>query len=463
MENETKIVLVKTSNLYPHPDNPRKDIGDISEMVESVKKNGIMQNLTIMPLSCLDEEPEKQPEADNISLLSDFIVLIGHRRLSAAKEAHLEEVPCRIISKISKKEQVGIMLEENMQRNDLTIYEQAQGFQMMLDLGETAETIAEKTGFSTSTVYHRLNIAKLNQKELQKKVNDADFQLSLKDMYALEQIKDIKKRNKVLRDATSSSDLVWRANRAAKEERLEEAKKTVLKLLKAENITEAPKNVSYHSDGYERVKEIDLNKELPKEIKIRRKDPLCYVIGYERIYIMVKQKKEKKEKTAAELKRAQIDKNKKKIESMINDISKRRRDFVMEVITSEKSSVKDDEVVKDEIWNYMFKNNMFNWYKSTLDRYHTPKNDWECTAEEKEDRAKWINSLTTMQQYLVVLCMRLDNERSVANYDCEFLPEQAEVLRVGHKILERYGWYFTEEEQQLLDGTHELYEKAEEK
>lgn len=46
------------------------------------------------------------------------------------------------------------MLEENMQRNDLTIYEQAQGFQMMLDLGETAETIAEKTGFSTSTIYY---------------------------------------------------------------------------------------------------------------------------------------------------------------------------------------------------------------------------------------------------------------------------------------------------------------------
>ena len=39
------------------------------------------------------------------------------------------------------------MLEENMQRNDLTIWEQANGFQMMLDLGETEESIAEKTGF----------------------------------------------------------------------------------------------------------------------------------------------------------------------------------------------------------------------------------------------------------------------------------------------------------------------------
>lgn len=68
MEKETKLVLVKTSQLYPHPDNPRKEIGDISEMVESVKKNGIMQNLTIIPLSCLDEEVEKQPAAEDSKL-----------------------------------------------------------------------------------------------------------------------------------------------------------------------------------------------------------------------------------------------------------------------------------------------------------------------------------------------------------------------------------------------------------
>ena len=40
------------------------------------------------------------------------------------------------------------MLEENIQREDLTVWEQAQGFQMMLDLGETEDTIADKTGFS---------------------------------------------------------------------------------------------------------------------------------------------------------------------------------------------------------------------------------------------------------------------------------------------------------------------------
>ena len=51
-------------------------------------------------------------------------------------------MPCIIKEGLSELEQLNIMMEENMQRNDLTIYEQAQGFQMMLDLGETAESIA---------------------------------------------------------------------------------------------------------------------------------------------------------------------------------------------------------------------------------------------------------------------------------------------------------------------------------
>lgn len=126
-------IMIKVSNLYPHPDNPRKDLGDLTELVESIKKNGIMQNLTVIPIGN-ERDPEEQADAGNIALYSDFRVLIGHRRLAAAKKAGLESVPCRIVSNISRSDQIGIMLEENMQRNDLSIYEQAQSFQMMLAL-----------------------------------------------------------------------------------------------------------------------------------------------------------------------------------------------------------------------------------------------------------------------------------------------------------------------------------------
>ncbi len=87
MQNRKEIVMINVANIYPHPDNPRKDVGDVTELAESIKKQGVMQNLTVIPLSALTEELEEQPDADTESLSSDFHVIIGHRRLAAAKLA----------------------------------------------------------------------------------------------------------------------------------------------------------------------------------------------------------------------------------------------------------------------------------------------------------------------------------------------------------------------------------------
>lgn len=163
--------------LHPHPDNPRKDVGDISELSESIKQNGIFQNLTVIPKSD-----------------GGYTVIIGHRRLAAAKLAGMTSVPC-IVTEMSEKEQMQTMLLENMQRSDLTVYEQAQGFQMMLDLGSTVEEVAEKSGFSVTTVKRRVKMMELDQNKL-KEVSSR--QLSLTDFDTLAQIENIKERNKVL-------------------------------------------------------------------------------------------------------------------------------------------------------------------------------------------------------------------------------------------------------------------------
>lgn len=179
---ETKpmgIVMLLVSKLVHHPDNPRQKIGDITELTESVKVNGILQNLTVVPTET-----------------SIYYVVIGNRRLEAAKMAGLKEVPC-IISDMSYKEQLSTMLTENMQRVDLTPYEQAKGFQMMLDLGESVEQIAEKSGFSQSTVRRRLEIAKLDSNTLQKV---STRQISMADFDELAKIENIEARNRVLAD-----------------------------------------------------------------------------------------------------------------------------------------------------------------------------------------------------------------------------------------------------------------------
>ena len=43
------IVWLPIDSLFPHPDNPRKDVGDVTELADSIKAKGIMQNLTVVP------------------------------------------------------------------------------------------------------------------------------------------------------------------------------------------------------------------------------------------------------------------------------------------------------------------------------------------------------------------------------------------------------------------------------
>ena len=238
MKNE-KLTMIDVKDIYPHPDNPRKALGDLTELTDSIKKNGIMQNLTVVPGHHITDEEWKQfakeynenPTEELRNKMNSihtgelidggYTLIIGHRRCAAAKEAGVTMVPCRIVEDMDKKEQVSTMLEENMQRNDLTVFEQAQGFQMMLDLGETEETISEKTGFSKTTVRHRLNIAKLDQNVIKEKTDtDGFFQLTLKDLYELEKIENIEERNRVLKESHDSRDLVWRAKQAAEDEKL---------------------------------------------------------------------------------------------------------------------------------------------------------------------------------------------------------------------------------------------------
>lgn len=178
------LVYIPVSKLRPHPDNPRKDLGDLTELAESIKANGVFQNLTVVP-----HLGEITKEHSGL-----YTVIIGHRRLAAAKLIGLKELPCIVVD-MSEREQLSTMLVENMQRVDLTIYEQAQGFQMMLDLGDTMDEIAEKSGFSKSTVRKRLEIAKLDSKALKKA---STRQLTLGDFDELAKVDDIEARNKLL-------------------------------------------------------------------------------------------------------------------------------------------------------------------------------------------------------------------------------------------------------------------------
>lgn len=416
----SEIVMISTTNLHHHPDNPRKDLGDLSELVESIKKNGIMQNLTVIPISCISNEADKQPDASNIALYSDFCVLIGNRRMEACLQAGLEEVPCRVISNISKKEQVGIMLEENMQRNDLTIYEQAQGFQMMLDLGETAESIAEKTGFSKSTVYHRLNIAKLDQKILQDKENSTSFQLSIKDLTALEQIENIKTRNKVLREANNSENLIWKANSAAEQEKKDKNKKALIKLLKAEGIPECADYEKHtYDDKYEKVKAYDLSKQhsslkLPKD-----KTGLMYAVWWEReIYIIKKAPKRAKVLSKREIEQKEMDKKKKQINAIRKLFIQDVQSFILDIFDG-KYTLDKNENILELVWDALVQSTGYHTADQAAVRSVLMDKHWyEYSTVEQEEIKQKAKELTREQQCLACLYNAMKETGDIVTYDC---------------------------------------------
>ncbi|MCH3973501.1 ParB/RepB/Spo0J family partition protein [Bifidobacterium tibiigranuli] len=136
---------ISIESIDPNPANPRQDVGDVSELAASIAEQGVQQNLVVVP-----------------SGENRYTVVIGHRRLAAARQAGLASLPCAI-REWDETTQREIMLVENTQRTDLTALEEGDGYQGLLDLGVSVEQAAQRTGRSEKTVRRRLSIAAIPQ------------------------------------------------------------------------------------------------------------------------------------------------------------------------------------------------------------------------------------------------------------------------------------------------------------
>lgn len=437
---------IRLEKLKNHPKNVRKSYDGIEELADSIKAQGILQNLTVVP----------DPEEDGM-----YLVVIGNRRLMAARAAGLETAPC-YISNMDEKEQVSVMLLENIQRNDLTIYEQAQGFQMVLDLGETEDTLSQKTGFSKTTIRHRLNIAKLNQKELQKKEKDESFQLTLKDLYELEKIKDIKTRNRILKESYSSRDLVSRAHNAVAEEKRKSCENVIVKMLEKMGVTKAPDNAinELWNNKWKSVKEYDLDKEPPKQIKVPKgNEKMYWLVSYRMLKVIVKVQNVKKELSDFEKKKKEKEKSKKQIKAILKECSARRKELIHNIISGKIDPVEDEKKEIDLVWQAMLPLHI--WMSDfTLRKFFIDKEVYQWKEEDKQEVDQKIQELSTLQQMLIGLNEAMDNAEAPFDYNLRFAPGKGNNLLRAYEALEPYGWYFeNEDEKKILDGTHELYVK----
>lgn len=443
------VIDIKLDNLKIHPKNVRRKYEGIEELAQSIKENGIMQNLTVVP----DKEEEGK-----------YLVVIGNRRLTAAREAGLETAPCVIVNDMAEKEQITTMLMENMNRKDLTVYEEAEAMQMCFeDFGLKVEEIEEKTGLSKTTINHRLNMAKLDRETLVEKAEDKEFQLSITDLYTLEKVKDIKTRNKILKEAFDSRDLANKARQAARQELQERNKSKLLEECEKLGINKAPEGVYYYSSGWEEVERIYLDVEDSK-IEMKEAEGVYYVIQYNNFSFIKKEKKqkEKKEVSEVDLKQKEIKEKRAKIEAKLNEMLKDMEDFVRNILEGKVEPPDNAEYIGKLTWEFLTKHNA-RVAQNTIAKILLGKDIYTAAGEEETAKAlEKAKALPILYQMIAVAFDELEYLNLIRYVGTEYQKSSGDKLKEMHDILGMFGFSFADEESyQIMNGEHELYEKGE--
>ncbi len=145
----TEFVLAGVGEIAEHPQNVRREVGDVTELVASVKAQGVLQPLVVV--------------ADTSRRKTKYALIAGHRRLRAAKKAGLAHVPVVVRTDlVSVGDQVAAMVAENLHRADLSPVEEASAYQLLLDeVGLSVKEIAKVTGSPESTIRSRIRLQSL--------------------------------------------------------------------------------------------------------------------------------------------------------------------------------------------------------------------------------------------------------------------------------------------------------------
>ena len=431
------ITNVEVTKLLQHPDNPRKSIGDVTELAESIKARGILQNLTVVP-------------AEN----GMYTVIIGHRRLAAAKQAGLTEVPCAVVD-MDYKTQLSTMLLENMQRSDLTVYEQAQGMQMMFNLGVPVAEIVEKTGFAETTVRKRLKIATLPTEQMQQAVERGG---KLEDYVRIADIKDEKERRELLK-VIGTRDFEFSLSRAKR--RQIEAEKTPLVKAELKSIGAKAVKDQIYSTAYERVEQCAITDWKEGTFKKPKdKEELFWEISYGTAYLMrkkVKVPKKKEEKSECE---QRIDSANRELKRLTETAYECRVNFVKNFTAVEKHK---ETIIK---WLVQFAGRIITGYCSCDRKYINS----EIGADEKEhyvDAPKWRQFIAEDKRAPIVVTYALagDDKRNgyyndgwYASNKSKRAPQHKENQSLDriYEFLCELGYEMSETELQLQSGEHEL-------
>ena len=130
--------LIPIDQIDPNPNQPRQVMGDLSELVASIAEKGIIEPLVV------------RPRGDR------FQIIAGERRYQASVQAGLQELPV-VIRDVDDSEMLELALIENLQRKDLTPFEEAEALHGLAEsCGYTHEDLARRLGKSRTAVTESL-------------------------------------------------------------------------------------------------------------------------------------------------------------------------------------------------------------------------------------------------------------------------------------------------------------------
>ena len=132
--------MVSIEVLDPNPNQPRQVMGDLSELIASVTEKGVIEPLIVRPRG------------------SRYEIVAGERRYHAAIQAGLQDLPV-VIRDVDDAEMLEIALVENLQRKDLTAFEEAEALHALSQrCGYTHEDLARKLGKSRTSITESLSL-----------------------------------------------------------------------------------------------------------------------------------------------------------------------------------------------------------------------------------------------------------------------------------------------------------------
>lgn len=145
-KEEKRLQEIPIANIQPDPNQPRRALSKIDELAASIKEQGLLQPIVVSPVDQLN-----------------YRIVMGERRYTACQKLGMEKIPA-VVMTIEDRDRLSAQIVENLQREDLDPFEEAQSFQLLKEtLGLRDEDVAKRVGKARTYITKSIGILRIPQ------------------------------------------------------------------------------------------------------------------------------------------------------------------------------------------------------------------------------------------------------------------------------------------------------------